>query len=148
MWPPLEVGQESSATVCAAPQHCWICLKSRVQIAKESNLSIGPNLKLFIHHPRYGTAVIRDQKPMSDGGLVRALQDGLKPRDWYRILNKKVFFWLTRERLETLVNAREYREEPAVDYLVLNVVSLVFHVEEVGGQLTNMNDAVFKIQTL
>jgi hypothetical protein len=101
-----------------------------------------------IHHPRYGTAVIRDQKPMSDGGLVRALQDGLKPRDWYRILNKKVFFWLTRERLETLVNAREYREEPAVDYLVLNVVSLVFHVEEVGGQLTNMNDAVFKIQTL
>jgi len=21
-----------------------------------------------IHHPRYGTAVIRDQKPMSDGG--------------------------------------------------------------------------------
>jgi hypothetical protein len=48
---------------------------------------------------------------MSDGGLVRALQDGLKPRDWYRILNKKVFFWLTRERLETLINAREYREQ-------------------------------------
>jgi hypothetical protein len=153
-----------------------------------------------IHHPRYGSAVIRDQKPMSDGGLVRALQDGLKPRDWYRILNKKVFFWLTPERLETLISAREYREqrksvlvidtrkllerhseqvflspmnsgctkpyphprglttfrqlsvypfadrcrrglepivELAVDSLVPNVGSLVLHVEEVGGQLTN-----------
>ena len=63
-----------------------------------------------ISHERIGTAVIRDQKPMDDAGLGRALTDGLVPRDWYRILNEKVFFWLTRDRLERLLNAKAYRD--------------------------------------
>ena len=46
-----------------------------------------------IHHPAWGSATIRDQKPMTDSGLNRALTDDLRPRDWYRILNSKVFFW-------------------------------------------------------
>jgi hypothetical protein len=64
-----------------------------------------------IEHPSYGRAVIRDQKPMDDPGLRRALTDGLAPTDWYRILNKKVFFWLTRERLTKLRTARAYRDK-------------------------------------
>jgi len=63
-----------------------------------------------ISHERIGTAVIRDQKPMDDAGLGRALTDELVPRDWYRILNEKVFFWLTRDRLERLLNAKAYRD--------------------------------------
>lgn len=63
-----------------------------------------------IEHPTHGTVYIRDQKPMSDGGLQRALTVGLAPVDWYRLLNRRVFFWLTRNRLETMVNARAYRE--------------------------------------
>ena len=69
-----------------------------------------------ICHPNLGRAVVRDQKPISeerllwaarDGGPV--LRDGLTPRDWYKILNSKVFFWLTQERLERLLNAKAYR---------------------------------------
>jgi uncharacterized protein DUF7002 len=93
-----------------------------------------------IHHPRYGTAVIRDQKPMSDGGLVRALQDGLKPRDWYGILNKKVFFWLTRERLETLINAREYQEQRKSVLVIDTRKLLERHSEQV--LLSPMNSGV------
>lgn len=53
-------------------------------------------------------AVIRDQGPMSDAGLQRALPEHMKPSDWYRLLNSKVFFWLTKERLYTLTTARTY----------------------------------------
>lgn len=64
-----------------------------------------------IEHPHHGRAVIRDQKPMDDRGLAIALTDGLRPSDWYRILNKKVFFWLTRQRLNTLRTAKAYRDK-------------------------------------
>lgn len=56
-----------------------------------------------------GRAVVRDQKPMDDLGLTRCLQDGLTPEEWYRLLNRKVFFWLTRQRLLRLVGAKPYR---------------------------------------
>lgn len=62
-----------------------------------------------IEHPKYGAAYIRDQKPMSDRGLQRALLDGLTPSDWYRLLNRRVFFWVSEDRLRTMMNARAYR---------------------------------------
>ena len=64
-----------------------------------------------INHPEHGRAVIRDQKPMDDAGLRQSLQGGLAPTDWYRLLNDKVFFWLTEERLLRLLNARAYRDK-------------------------------------
>lgn len=64
-----------------------------------------------ITHPIHGRAVVRDQKPMSDDGLKRCVT-GASPRDWYLILNSKVFFWPTEERLQTLRNAVEYRNYP------------------------------------
>jgi hypothetical protein len=54
-------------------------------------------------------AVVRDQIPIDDRGLDRCLLDGLSPESWYRLLNSKVFFWLTRERLLRLLNAGTYR---------------------------------------
>lgn len=54
-------------------------------------------------------ATIRDQFPMTDGGLERCLKDGLSPSAWYKLLNSKVFFWLTRDRLLRLLNAGNYR---------------------------------------
>jgi hypothetical protein len=63
-----------------------------------------------ITHPVHGRAEIRDQKPMSDGGLVRALPGDISPREWYELLNEKVFFWVSTRRLETLMNAKAYRK--------------------------------------
>ncbi|MFC0389708.1 DUF7002 family protein [Muricoccus vinaceus] len=62
-----------------------------------------------VEHPKLGRAVIRDQKPMDDAGLLRCLQDGLTPEDWYKLLNDRVFMWLTRDRLHRLLTARPYR---------------------------------------
>lgn len=69
-----------------------------------------------IEHPKFGTAVIRDQRPMSDSKLRGCLDDGLTPHDWYKLLNGRVFFWLTEDRLTGLMKA--YRERP---HLVLEV---------------------------
>ncbi|MFL5344193.1 MAG: DUF7002 family protein [Hyalangium sp.] len=64
-----------------------------------------------LHHPRHGTAVVRDQKPMDDAGLLRSLSGGLSPTDWYQLLNARVFFWVSHERLTKLLNARAYRDK-------------------------------------
>jgi hypothetical protein len=56
-------------------------------------------------------AVIRDQKPMTDAGLEKCLTDGVTPEEWYAILNKRTFFWLSQERLRGLLKARAYRDQ-------------------------------------
>jgi hypothetical protein len=43
-------------------------------------------------------AVIRDQCPMPPPALMRCLDAGLTPQDWYDLVNAKVFFWLQPER--------------------------------------------------
>jgi hypothetical protein len=62
-----------------------------------------------ISHTKFGTAVIRDQKPMSDAALRKCLQR-MTPREWYEILNRRVFFWVARQRLVRLLGARAYRD--------------------------------------
>jgi hypothetical protein len=62
-----------------------------------------------LEHANHGRAVIRDNKPMDDAGLRRALT-GATPEIWYKLLNQKVFFWVTEQRLTTLLNARAYKK--------------------------------------
>ena len=62
-------------------------------------------------HAIHGSASLRDQKPLSEKNLTRCLID-CSPSDWYRILNERVFFWLNRDRLLTLMSAAEYAGEP------------------------------------
>lgn len=69
-------------------------------------------------------AIVRDQKPMSDSVLEKCLLDGLAPEDWYRTLNKKCFFWLSRARLRRLLGAKAYREDPQV-VLTVDTASLL-----------------------
>ena len=58
-----------------------------------------------------GMAILRDQKPMDDRGLERALTDGMSPHDWYRLVNQHVFFWVDRGRVDRLLGARAYRND-------------------------------------
>jgi hypothetical protein len=54
-------------------------------------------------------ARLRDQTPMSEAGLKRALPPEISPMEWRLKLNGLVFFWLTQTRLLRLANARSYR---------------------------------------
>ena len=61
-----------------------------------------------IHHQVYGTAVIRDQKPLNESALQKLIV-GMSPKEYYELLNRMTFFWARRIRLERLLNARAYR---------------------------------------
>jgi hypothetical protein len=84
-----------------------------------------------ISHPQMGEAVVRDQKPMDDPGLRRALRDGLTPRDWYAIINAKVFFWLTEARLQRLRLAKPYAKKRQTILIVDTQELLARHGERV-----------------
>jgi hypothetical protein len=47
---------------------------------------------------------------MTDADLLRCLR-GLTPEDWYHLLNERVFFWVSWDRLLRLLNARAYRNK-------------------------------------
>ncbi|MFC7049588.1 DUF7002 family protein [Emcibacter nanhaiensis] len=55
-------------------------------------------------------AVIRDQIPMTDKGVIRALNGTMMPSEWYYLLNSMVFFWPTKSRLKTMISAKAYRD--------------------------------------
>ena len=69
-------------------------------------------------------AIIRDQKPMSDKGLKRCLPPHISPSQWYELLNGKVFFWLTEERVNRLLKGKEYRDRQH-DILQVDTRSLI-----------------------
>jgi hypothetical protein len=77
-----------------------------------------------ISRPGFPDAIVRDQKPMSDEALKKCLAHGITPSDWYEILNAKVFFWLSRERLRRLLGAKAYRKHSQT-VLTLDTESLV-----------------------
>lgn len=64
-----------------------------------------------VTHKQHGRAVIRDQKPMSDSALRKCLRGDITPSDWYQTLNKRVFFWVSEDRLNRLLVARAYRSK-------------------------------------
>lgn len=68
-------------------------------------------------------ATIRDQKPMNDKGVRRALGDK-NPNLWYELLNSMVFLWPTMERLKTMMRAKSYTGM-SHDLLVIDTAKLV-----------------------
>lgn len=76
-----------------------------------------------IGHPPFGPVVIRDQIVLNENALGTIL-DGMGKSDYFRLLNGKVFFWVRRERLERLLNGRQYRNR-AHDVLTVDTRSLI-----------------------
>jgi hypothetical protein len=74
---------------------------------------------IVLVHPHHGKVVIRDQKPLNEKKLRKALID-CTVHEWCQLLNRKVFFWPTAERLARHMSARENREKK---HLVLTVDS-------------------------
>jgi len=75
-----------------------------------------------IEHPVHGRAAIRDQKPLNRSKLEGCLE-GCSFHEWLQMLNSRVFFWLCKERLQTLMCAREYCGQTHV-VLILDTLRL------------------------
>ena len=69
------------------------------------------------------TAEIRDNKPLRPQFLEPCL-DGMTMREWYELLNRKVFFWVTESRLDRLLQARAYRNR-AHDVITIDTAALL-----------------------
>src|ERR1700739_1038563 len=80
--------------------------------------------KMGVREGHASNIVLRDQKPMPENRLLRALQNGVTPRQWYELINSKVFFWAEEERLHTLLAARDYRKLEH-DVLTLNSAEFI-----------------------
>jgi hypothetical protein len=63
-----------------------------------------------------GSVTIRDQRPLKF--LAECLHEGIEPQQFLDALNARVYFWLSSERLNKLLNARAYRNRR---HLVLHV---------------------------
>ena len=87
-------------------------------------------------------AVLRDQKPMTNEGLRRALPNSVEPWQWYELINSMVFFWPTKKRLKTMLSASAYKEVRH-DVLVVDTEKLV-ELEEANVRLSRMNSGSTK----
>lgn len=76
-----------------------------------------------IEHPVHGTAWIRDNKPINETVLRRTLVGATEP-EFYRLLNGRVFLWLTENRLARLRAAPPYRHRRH-DILVVSTERLL-----------------------
>lgn len=66
---------------------------------------------ITLRHPKHGTAVVRDQKPLIEKVLDKTLE-GATTSEFCRLLNSQVFFWLNTDRLERMRNAPPYAKRP------------------------------------
>lgn len=57
-----------------------------------------------ISHPLHGTAVLRDQSPMPEAELQNCL-NAMTSRQWYQLVNGKVFFWAREWHLRSFLRA-------------------------------------------
>ncbi|WP_054079163.1 MULTISPECIES: DUF7002 family protein [Pseudomonas syringae group] len=95
----------------------------------------GEKIDVRAGHP--SNIVLRDQKPMPEGRLLKALTNGTTPKQWYELINDKVFFWVEEERLHRLLGARDYRKLEH-DVLTLNSAAFIpAYVEKIW--LCHMN---------
>jgi len=98
---------------------------------------------VVIEHPDLGKATIRDQGPMHSDAVVARFLDELSPAEWYRLLNSRVFFWLTEDRLQRLLGAGLYRKRPHMVLEVNTAALLERHFEQLTLSPIN-SGAIFR----
>jgi Family of unknown function (DUF7002) len=95
-----------------------------------------------ITHPLHGSAVVRDQIPLREGPLEQCLV-GMTPAEWFRELNRRVFFWVSDQRVEGLLRGQAYRDR-AHDVLTVDTASLVAaHVDQITLAPINTGSTIY-----
>jgi hypothetical protein len=76
--------------------------------ARAAILSTVRRNKIALSSAALGDITVRDQRPAKF--LEACMHDGVSPQDYLDALNSRVFFWLSLQRLRTLLSARAYRD--------------------------------------
>ncbi len=87
-------------TACLLKRTCLDSEESRREIASRRQLG---NISLEV--PGLGTVIVRDQRPLNQAGLVKALPQGFEPQRWIDLLNARIFLWTRKQDCMKLVNA-------------------------------------------
>ncbi|MCW5976478.1 MAG: hypothetical protein KIT09_00300 [Bryobacteraceae bacterium] len=95
-----------------------------------------------IQHPRHGAVVIRDQAPMREGALEKCLV-GVTPRQWYELLNRRVFLWVTEHRVKGLLGAKLYRDHEHTVLTIDTASLLAVHREHVTLSPINSGNTLY-----
>lgn len=97
-----------------------------------------------IEHPQYGVATIRDNAPLPETKLRSALDDGTTCQEWYEILNGKVFFWPTKERIARLLRGRRYRGKWHTVIVVTSEKLFSSHAADISLSRINSGSAIYQ----
>ncbi len=114
-------------------RHGLLCTEALVQLfeipreMRDQILNQQRTKSFPIENAKHGKAVIRDQKPLIRSRLEACLE-GCTFQQWLKMLNSRVFFWLTEDRLKTLMCAREYCADQHV-VLTLDTQRLATHLQ-------------------
>ena len=82
---------------------------------------------------------------MSERALLKCLV-GTTPREWYELLNRRVFLWTTEDRVNTLIGARAYRNHEH-DVLTVDTRGLIErHGERITLSPINSGSTVYNPQ--
>jgi hypothetical protein len=74
--------------------------------------------------PSFAPAIVRDNRPLTASALQKCLEADTTVEQWFRMLNARTFFWLSRRRVDTLLNAKAHRGKPHA-VLTIDTSSLV-----------------------
>ena len=83
---------------------CEISAEERIEI--ESHIR---RKSYLVKHKLLGEITIRDQKPLT-AKLAKCLV-GCTVEEWLLMLNRRVFFWASEDRLMRFMRAKEYRDK-------------------------------------
>lgn len=97
---------------------------------------------IVIRNTNQEEAVIRDQAPMRESALRKCL-DNMEPREWYELLNRKAFFWVTQARVQTLLQARLYRHHEHIVITVDTASLLAQHADRVTVSPINSGNTLY-----
>jgi hypothetical protein len=82
------------------------------------------HVSMSISHLVHGEATLTDNAPLSEAALHQCLDDDLKPADWMKMLNQRVFFWVDEKNLRNHLRANTCHGESRI-VLVFDTLGVV-----------------------
>jgi len=98
---------------------------------------------VIIEDKKYGKFLIRDNGPLPLTKLQASLTD-MTPEQFYKELNKKVFFWPTEQRVNNLLGARRYRDRKHTVIKIKSELLLKHYLSKIYLSRINSGSAVYQ----